>query len=448
MEIGSLPASTPAAVLDRALAWKLALGGLVVVEHRRPDLGGVAARDPELLPGRRHLRRRSRARSRMDISRGPRPCRTLSGAAAADPDRARLVVRLARDRLPRDAADPVGRDLDGGARRLVGGAQARRRAAAAPSPRLRSRSRFPTSATRAGCFPKPLPIRSSSPPSAPGRSRSRSRRSGRRVRSSPSRCWLRSRACSSRCSCSPISRPPCCPAAGCVSSGSSAGASALATVVALAGGLGYYKKAPPSFHLVSLGSVGRNALVLAYAAGWIVVPAGAARARRRVRAAAHRARARIRCVRADRGNCRVRRDDAVRLQRPDLRALRLLPLPAALHRLRAARRPRLAVAACARADRGRDAPRLGDGSALRLGGRGRQHALAVPDRPAEGAGARRLAGGSRSLSSRRRRRALADLDLLAAWRRATYVDRRCSASPSVSPPPRSPPRSTCRTRAT
>src|SRR5882724_3627337 len=51
------------------------------------------------------------------------------------------------------------------------------------------------------------------------------------------------------------------------------GGLALATVVALAGGLGYYKHAPTSFHLVSLGSVGRNALVLAYAAGWIVVPA-------------------------------------------------------------------------------------------------------------------------------------------------------------------------------
>jgi hypothetical protein len=51
------------------------------------------------------------------------------------------------------------------------------------------------------------------------------------------------------------------------------GGLALATVVALAGGLGYYKQAPTSFHLVSVGSVGRNALVLAYAAGWIVVPA-------------------------------------------------------------------------------------------------------------------------------------------------------------------------------
>jgi uncharacterized membrane protein len=48
----------------------------------------------------------------------------------------------------------------------------------------------------------------------------------------------------------------------------------VAIVIALAGGLGYYKQAPTSFHLVSLAVVGRNALVLAYAAGWIVVPAG------------------------------------------------------------------------------------------------------------------------------------------------------------------------------
>ena len=52
------------------------------------------------------------------------------------------------------------------------------------------------------------------------------------------------------------------------------GGVALAAVVALAGGLGYYKQAPSAFHLVSLGAVGRNALVLAYAAGWIIVPAG------------------------------------------------------------------------------------------------------------------------------------------------------------------------------
>jgi len=48
----------------------------------------------------------------------------------------------------------------------------------------------------------------------------------------------------------------------------------LAAIAALAGGLGYYKHAPTAFHLVSPGAVGRNALVLAYAAGWIVVPAG------------------------------------------------------------------------------------------------------------------------------------------------------------------------------
>ena len=52
------------------------------------------------------------------------------------------------------------------------------------------------------------------------------------------------------------------------------GGLALATAVALAGGLGYYKQAPAAFHLVNPGAVGRNALVLAYAAGWIVVPAG------------------------------------------------------------------------------------------------------------------------------------------------------------------------------
>jgi hypothetical protein len=52
------------------------------------------------------------------------------------------------------------------------------------------------------------------------------------------------------------------------------GGLALATVVALAGGLGYYKEAPTAFHLVNPEAVGRNALVLAYAAGWIVVPAG------------------------------------------------------------------------------------------------------------------------------------------------------------------------------
>jgi hypothetical protein len=48
----------------------------------------------------------------------------------------------------------------------------------------------------------------------------------------------------------------------------------LATFVALAGGLGYYRKAPTAFHLVSPGTLGRNAFVLAVAAGWIIVPAG------------------------------------------------------------------------------------------------------------------------------------------------------------------------------
>ena len=48
----------------------------------------------------------------------------------------------------------------------------------------------------------------------------------------------------------------------------------LAVLVALAGGLGYYRKAPAAFHLVSPGALGRNAIVLAVAAGWIVVPAG------------------------------------------------------------------------------------------------------------------------------------------------------------------------------
>jgi uncharacterized membrane protein len=51
------------------------------------------------------------------------------------------------------------------------------------------------------------------------------------------------------------------------------GGLALSTVIALAGGLGYYKQAPTAFHLVNPATVGRNALVLAYAAGWIVVPA-------------------------------------------------------------------------------------------------------------------------------------------------------------------------------
>ena len=51
------------------------------------------------------------------------------------------------------------------------------------------------------------------------------------------------------------------------------GGLALAVAVALAGGLGFYRKAPGAFHLVSPAALGRNALVLAYGVGWIVVPA-------------------------------------------------------------------------------------------------------------------------------------------------------------------------------
>jgi hypothetical protein len=51
------------------------------------------------------------------------------------------------------------------------------------------------------------------------------------------------------------------------------GGVALSIVVALAGGLGYYRAAPAAFHLVSPAALGRNALVLAYAAGWAIVPA-------------------------------------------------------------------------------------------------------------------------------------------------------------------------------
>jgi hypothetical protein len=47
----------------------------------------------------------------------------------------------------------------------------------------------------------------------------------------------------------------------------------LAVVAGLAGGLGYYKQAPTAFRLVGPEVLGRNVLVLAYAAGWIVVPA-------------------------------------------------------------------------------------------------------------------------------------------------------------------------------
>ena len=52
------------------------------------------------------------------------------------------------------------------------------------------------------------------------------------------------------------------------------GGLSLAVLVALAGGLGYYRKAPAAFHLVSPATLGRNLMVLAIAAGWIIVPAG------------------------------------------------------------------------------------------------------------------------------------------------------------------------------
>jgi hypothetical protein len=48
----------------------------------------------------------------------------------------------------------------------------------------------------------------------------------------------------------------------------------IAAVAALGGGLGYYRHAPAAFHLVGPAALGRNLLVLAYAGGWIVVPAG------------------------------------------------------------------------------------------------------------------------------------------------------------------------------
>ena len=51
------------------------------------------------------------------------------------------------------------------------------------------------------------------------------------------------------------------------------GGLAVAVVIGLAGGLGYYRQAPTSFRLVGPEVLGRNLLVLAYAAGWIVVPA-------------------------------------------------------------------------------------------------------------------------------------------------------------------------------
>ncbi|HEY6960909.1 MAG TPA: hypothetical protein VI408_03375 [Gaiellaceae bacterium] len=45
-----------------------------------------------------------------------------------------------------------------------------------------------------------------------------------------------------------------------------------AVVVGLAGGLGYYEKAPAAFHTSGLATLGHNLFVLAFAAGWIVVP--------------------------------------------------------------------------------------------------------------------------------------------------------------------------------
>jgi hypothetical protein len=52
------------------------------------------------------------------------------------------------------------------------------------------------------------------------------------------------------------------------------GGLAVAAVAAFAGGLGYYKSAPSGFHLVSLATTGKTLFVLAIAAGWIIVPAG------------------------------------------------------------------------------------------------------------------------------------------------------------------------------
>lgn len=53
-----------------------------------------------------------------------------------------------------------------------------------------------------------------------------------------------------------------------------AGGVAATVLVAVVGGLGFYRQSPGGFHLVSASALGRNALVLAFAAGWIVVPAG------------------------------------------------------------------------------------------------------------------------------------------------------------------------------
>jgi hypothetical protein len=52
------------------------------------------------------------------------------------------------------------------------------------------------------------------------------------------------------------------------------GALGLALVFGVAGGLGYYRGAPSALQLVGPATVGRNLLVLALAAGWVIVPAG------------------------------------------------------------------------------------------------------------------------------------------------------------------------------
>ena len=52
------------------------------------------------------------------------------------------------------------------------------------------------------------------------------------------------------------------------------GALGLALVFGVAGGLGYYRDAPSALQLVGPQTVGRNLLVLALAAGWVIVPAG------------------------------------------------------------------------------------------------------------------------------------------------------------------------------
>ncbi|HEX3806204.1 MAG TPA: hypothetical protein VHV52_05420 [Gaiellaceae bacterium] len=53
-----------------------------------------------------------------------------------------------------------------------------------------------------------------------------------------------------------------------------AGSIGALTVLGAVGGLGYYHSAPSGFHLSSPTLLGRNLLVLAFAAGWVIVPAG------------------------------------------------------------------------------------------------------------------------------------------------------------------------------